>query len=97
MLSTASIESEPFASRPFLIKRFRKETFSISFDRSTFCAYKFRVDLFIRGTVSRKGPQGPEVQPLDVSEVIDPCLRTKQTSSHPYLLHRSSCFLSPAR
>jgi len=28
------------------LKRFKRETFSISFDRSAFCAYKVRVDPF---------------------------------------------------
>jgi hypothetical protein len=58
LMSKADVESDSFRFKSGSVKRFRKGTYSISFDRSTFCAYKFRVDLFNRGTVSRKGFQG---------------------------------------
>jgi hypothetical protein len=58
LMPKADVESDSFRFKSVSVKRFRKGTYSISFDRSTFCAYKFRVDLFTRGPLQEKDSNG---------------------------------------
>jgi hypothetical protein len=58
-MSKANVEKAiRFTPSRFSAKRFKRETFSISFDRSTFCAYKFRVIFSFAGPFQEKDPKG---------------------------------------
>jgi hypothetical protein len=52
-MSEANVKAIRFTSAGSA-KRSRREISLIAFDRSPFCAYKFRVDLFTRGPLQEK-------------------------------------------